>query len=228
MDNRHRRFCTAGTDQHAVSTSAHRDETLRCVSRLLDRLPGDFRAVFTEDAAATGAETVRAGVAGGSGGGQRGVQADLVLADFAPLLRDRLAAWTLPARDCPCHVPGIASQAPGRCVNSARSPYDGPQPTVLHRRLAPMPLMIQLHGKLNGAVRWLHAVQHLIACSMHCADSLCGRQIQDGDVARDGGQRAMLPARLRFAAHLVLALRALREAPGASEELHALDDLQVR
>jgi len=51
--------------------------------------------------------------------------------------------------------------------------------------------------------------------------------VQDGDWAGNGGQRAMLPARLRFAAHLVLALRALREAPGASEELQALDDLQV-
>jgi len=73
--------------------------------RLLDRLPGDFRAVFTEDAAATGAEAVRAGVADGGGGGQRGVQADLVLADFAPLLRDRLASWTLPVRACSCHGP---------------------------------------------------------------------------------------------------------------------------
>ncbi len=51
--------------------------------------------------------------------------------------------------------------------------------------------------------------------------------IQDGDWAGNGGQRAMLPTRLRFAAHLVLALRVLREAPGASEELQALDDLQV-
>jgi hypothetical protein len=39
---------------------------------------------------------VRAGLA--DGGGQRGVQADLVLATFAPLLSDRLLAWTLPVR----------------------------------------------------------------------------------------------------------------------------------
>ena len=72
--------------------------SVRAHDRLLDRLPGDFRAVFTEDAAATGAEAVRAGLADG-GGGQRGVQADLVLAAFPPLLCDRLLAWTLPVSE---------------------------------------------------------------------------------------------------------------------------------
>ncbi len=44
----------------------------------------------------------------------------------------------------------------------------------------------------------------------------------------NGGQRTTLSARLRFAAHMVLALRALRDVAGAHEELQALDELQVR
>ena len=51
---------------------------------------------------------------------------------------------------------------------------------------------------------------------------------QDADWTGNGGQRTTLSARLRFAAHMVLALRALRDAAGALEELQALDDLQVR
>ena len=105
---------------------------LRGVFRLLDRLPGDFRAVFTEDAAATGAEAVRAGVAGdGGAGGQRGVQADLVLADFAPLLRDRLAAWTLPVRGCRHRRAEMLSLASACGISfDSRSFRVGRQPTV--------------------------------------------------------------------------------------------------
>ena len=178
--------------RHTLRSSVPASQRMAC--RLLDQLPDDFRAVFTEDAAATGAEAVRAGLADGSG--QRGVQADLVLAAFAPLLRDRLLAWTMPVSRGITPVLSHSIDAP-------------PEVTVTDFMLA---AFAQLHYEDPCPL--------LVLTPCLCI-------FQDGEWTGDGGQRTKPSARLRFAAHLVLALRALRDAPDASEELQTLDDLQV-
>ena len=56
-----------------------------------DAIPESYTAVFTEDTAATGAQAVRAGL----GDRQRRLQADLVLADFQPLLEEHMLPWVM-------------------------------------------------------------------------------------------------------------------------------------